>query len=649
MFTKAHISATSFSYLLGGSVLLLMGLGTALFAYYFHGMSLYPISFGFIILGIITLFMSVFFDINRTLNHKFYTLFILIFLLLLYFLLRLKLSRFDFGVGDASDYYVAGVCSVTYGQDIGFFLPLTASISALGYSMFGSAYAPLIHVLLYVASLPLGYFIMRKMSLNVGISLFMLFLFIINPLSIWFSKTSFTEPLWQLLLLIFVFLFYQITSKKSLKFTEIMALFLLLAFVPFLRGEGVLYYGLVFSLSFYHFWKFGQFKSAFILMLGLLVIAVSIHLTLGIREHYLLGWQFSRIVPHITKVQLMGILYGSAGFSLLLLSLSYFIKKGFSHIPLPLVITFLAILFKVLIATIFAQKRSLPLEDILFFNEYGIVLGNFGLTLTLLIGVGLLLLHFHALKGERIALLLVVMYAIFDLPFVMQGVTFYDPHELFLYWNRYYFSILMMVHLFGLGLVFQSWYTMGHFFIKDSLRRVMIMGIVILSIFAFSLNLKVVYIVATEAYLENSDKVFTWIYQKVGRNPLLVVYDDGIRYTRHNGVYDAKVFVSRMFTVRKINAKAWQKIKVSQYATPLLIDEKFTKMRYVLLLSSQKPRFSQKNLHQVAQTMIPISWREHYQAHPTQKKVLHGDVSLSKRNDLDLYITIYQTQQLRKI
>ncbi len=644
MFTKAHISATSFSYLLGGSVLLLIGLGTALYTYYFHGISLHPIAFGFIVLGIITLFMSVFFDIDRTLNNRFYSAFILGFLLLLYFLLRLKFSRFDFGVGDAADYYVAGVCSVTYGQDIGFFLPLTASISALGYSMFGSEYAPFIHVLLYVASLPVGYFIMRKMSLDVGVSLFMLFLFIINPLSIWFSKTSFTEPLWQLLLLIFVFLFYQITSKKSLKFTEIMGLFLLLALVPFLRGEGVLYYGLVFILSFYHFWRFGQLKSAFVLMLGLVVLAVSIHLTLGIREHYLLGWQFSRIIPHITEFQLMSILYGSAGFSLLLLSLSYFIKKGFSHIPLPLVITFLAILFKVLIATLFAQKKSLPFEDVLFLNEYGIVLGNFGLPLTLLIGVGLLLLHFYALKGERIALLLVVMYALFDLPFVMQGVTFYDPHELFLYWNRYYFSILMMVHLFGLGLVFQAWYTMSHFFIKDTLVRVMALGVVMLSLFAFSLNLKVGYIVSTEAYLENSDKVFTWIYQKVGRNPLLVVYDNGIRYERHNGVYDAKVFVSRMFSVRKINAKAWKKIKVSQYSSPLILDEKYSKIRYVLVLSSQKPSFSQDNLRKVAETMIPISWREHYQAQPTHKNVFQGDVSHSKRNALDLYMTIYTTQ-----
>jgi hypothetical protein len=644
MFTKAHISNTSFSYLLGGSLLLLIGLGTALFAYYFHGMSLHPIAFGFIVLGIITLFMSVFFDIDRAVNNKFYSILILGFLLLLYFVLRFKLSRFDFGVGDAADYYVAGVCSVTYGQDIGFFLPLTASISALGYSMFGSDYAPFIHVLLYVASLPVAYFIMRKMSLTICVSLFMLFLFIVNPLSIWFSKTSFTEPLWQLLLLIFVFLFYQITSKKSLKFTEIMGLFLLLGIVPFLRGEGVLYYGLVFILSFYHFWKFQHFKSAFVLMLGLMVLAMSIHLTLGIREHYLLGWQFSRIIPHITQLQLMSILYGSAGFSLLLLSLSYFIKKGFAHIPLPLVITFLAILFKVLIASLFAQKKSLPFEDILFFNEYGIVLGNFGLPLTLLIGVGLLLLHFHALKGERIALLLVVMYAIFDLPFVMQGVTFYDPHELFLYWNRYYFSILMMVHLFGLGLLLQAGYSIIHFFIKDMLVRVLTMGIVILSLLAFSFNLKVGYIVATEAYLENSDKVFTWIYQKVGRNPLLVVYDDGIRYERHNGVYDAKVFVSRMFSVRKINAKAWKKIKVSELSTPLILDEKSAKMRYVVVISSQKPKFTKSNLLKVADTMIPISWREHYQAQPTHKNILQGDVSHSKRNYLDLYISIYKTQ-----
>jgi len=629
--------------LLWGSLLVILGLATSLGAYYAYSMALRYVAFYLLLLGLLSLFLSMKQSIEIDVKIPYVPMVLTILMGVLYIALRTQLHRFDFGVGDASDYYIAGVCSVTYGQDIGFFLPLTAAISALGYSMFGVDYAPAINVMLYMITVPIGYHLLRRLELDVWVSVLMTFFMIINPLSIWFSKTSFSEPLWQLLLLVFTIIFYRISSKEKLVFTEIGSYFLLLSLVPFLRGEGVLYYGLVVFFALYHFWKYGNLKSALILMFGLFVIAGSIQLTLGIRAHYLLEWQFSRILPGITAIQLMSILYSIAGMMMVGMVLINLIKKSFLRIPLPLVVTLLAIAFKVAIAYVYAQKKTVPFMELLVFREYGLALGNFGLPLTVFIAIGLLLLHYKAILGERIALLMVVIYAIFYLPFIMQGVTFQDPHEVFLYWNRYYFSIFMMIHLFSLALVLQFMYEKSVKFIESSHYRAIGIVMVMITVSLFSLNLKVLNITSAEAYLENSHKVFSWIKQRVGRQSISVLYDDAIRYERHNGLYDAKVFTSRMFTVRKINAKGWQKVHVKQLESNIKLNKEMYQGRYLVCISSKKPKLKNKALTLVDQTMFPITWREHYRAQPQSKDEVLGDVGNSYKNELQLYITLYKT------
>jgi len=638
---KEIISLDSFL-LLWGSIFILLSLATSLTAYYTYNMTLRYVAFSLVVLGIWVLFVSVKQALQKELKSHTVALVITTAMGLLYFVLRMQLHRFDFGVGDASDYYIAGVCSVTYSQDIGFFLPLTASISALGYSVFGVTYAPFIDVLLYSATIPLGYFLLRQLGLNVWFSLLITLLIIINPLSIWFSKTSFSEPIWQLMLLLFAIIFHRIMGQEKLKITELLSYFLILGLVPFLRGEGALYYGLVTFLALYHFWKYGNLKSALILIFGLFVIAGSIHLSLGIREHYLLSWQFRRVIPNITAELLMMILYGMATTMVGILLLLNLLKKGFSYVPFALIITLFAVVFKVLIAYIYMSKKSVPFMELLVYREYGLALGNFGLPLTLLIGVGLLLLHYNAIKGEKLALLFVVMYAIFYLPFVMQGVTFQDPHEVFLYWSRYYFSIIMVIHLFSLGLVLQFVYEQSQRLIRSEIYRVIIISIVMVVVSILSFNLQVVKITVEEGYLENSYKVFSWLKQRVKNQSISVIYDDGIRYERHNGLYDAKVFTARMFTVVKINAKAWQKVNSKQLATNIKLKKEMYRGRYLVCISLTKPKLKNKALTLLDQTMLPISWREHYRAQPRLKEETLGDVSNSFKNELTLYLTLYK-------
>jgi len=224
----------------------------------------------------------------------------------------------------------------------------------------------------------------------------------------------------------------------------------------------------------------------------------------------------------------------------------------------------------------------------------------------------------------------------------MQGVTFHDPHEVFLYWSRYYFSIIMVIHLFSLGLVLQFVYEQSQRVINSSRDRVIVITIAMVIVSMLSLNLKVVKITVQEAYLENSYKVFTWLKQRVKNQPISVLYDDGIRYERHNGLYDAKVFTARMFTVVKINAKAWQKVNPKQLSTNIRLKKEMYRGRYLVCISSTKPTLKNKALTLVDQTMLPISWREHYRAQPRSKEETLGDISNSFKNELTLYLTLYK-------
>lgn len=624
-------------------VILLLGLAVALAAYYLYIVWLRHVAFSLLVGAIVTLFFAMKQDLDSQTKSSFLSFFLIVFLLCLYIGLRMALPRFDFSVGDASDYYLAGVCSVTYSQDIGFFLPLTASVSALGYTVFGIAYTPVINILLYAATIPLSYFLFRRLALSGFVAYFMALFLILTPLSIWFSKTSFSEPIWQLMLLSFSFVALYIFDKERPDLKAICALFLLLGLIPFLRGEAALFYGLVLFLGLYHLWMFKNILSSLFIVSSLSTLIMGIYLALGIRAHYLLGWQFSRVIPDITVSQLMNILYVAFTIAVVLVIVLGKLKQGFSRIKLPLIFTVLAVLFKVGIAYVYAIKKDGDFQDFFFMHEYGFMLGNFGFILSLFIIGGLLLLHYKAIKGDRLALILVIMYTIFYIPFVMQKVTFQDPHELFLYWNRYYFAILMIIHVFAFSLSLQFFYEQLQK-VLEKRYSIIVTVVVLVCLSWFSMNTKVQALVVSEAYLENSYKIFPWLVDRVGNKPISVVYDTSVEYRRHNGRYDLKVFVSRMFTVVKINAKSYQKATTEALNSNLVFEPTIEKSKYVLCLSSQQCNLENERLSLVDSIVFPISWREHYQAHPKDKKNVEGKIEDSIKNEVNLHVMLYKIQ-----
>jgi len=638
-----------------GILILLLGLVISQIVYYMPQVSILRYASYFLMLeGIVFLFIYMIDDTYKKTNSYLWTILLVMALVVLYFMQRHALHRFDFFIADASDYYLSGVNNIINGRDMGFFLPLTAAVSAIGFFIYGYDYGPLIMVMIYISSLPLLYFLFRKMGLNVMLSYLMLFFAMSAPLSIWFSKSTYSEAIWQVQLLLLAVITYRIATKENIGIVNFVSLCLMMVLVPFTRGEASLLYAVVIFLSLYHLWKFHNLKSALIIASSSLFLAMSVHYTLSLRAHYLLKWQYARIIPHITETQLMAILYGVSLLIFALIVLVYRFRKIFDRINFPKVVTLLSLLVKITISYIYYVKKgavshtllfknALGFKNFLIMNELGFAYDSFGLLITILIAIGLILLYFRAMQGNLVALIVVVLYSIFTLPFVMQSVSAKDIHEIFLYWGRYYFAIIMIVHIFGLALVVKSLYDFFGKIVLNTTYKYVLFAATIIGIVFFSMSAKLYTIVTQEAYLANSQKLMPWVSQRVGRKPIAIVYDDDIKYNlHHNRSYDAHILVYRTFPVAKINVKSYQKVKRSQLTPKLVYKPDISKDTFLLCLSKEVCHLDNTMLTSVDTLVIPISWREHYGILKKPEQIHHDNLTQSVTHAFTLHATLYK-------
>lgn len=641
-----------------GSLLFLSGLVLSQVAYYLPSIyMLRYLSFFLIIAGILPLFVNMYLDLKQETKSYIFSLSLIVFLLILYFIQRAELHRFDLFIADASDYYLAGVNAVNNYEDIGFFLPLTSAVSAVGFSIFSYEYGPLIIVIIYSLAIPLGYFIFRKLGLNPVLSFLMTLFLVSAPLGIWFSKSTYSEAIWQIQLLFTVVLSYLILDKEKISILVYISLCLLLIVAAFTRGEASLLYVVIIFLALYHFWKFSNLKSALMISSSLLFLAVAIHYAVGLRAHYLLKWQYSRIVSDINETQLMSILYGIAFFVFVLMFFINKFKKAYTQINLPLILTVLAILLKVSIAYAYNVKKTaiahtllfknaLGFENFLIMNELGFAYDNFGLLIIAFMAIGLILLHFKAMKGDTVSLILVIMYAIFTLPFVMQSANSKDIHEIFMYWGRYYFALIMLVHIFSFSLLVKLAYDSVSKFSDNIIYRYFLVFVTFAILVLFSMDSKIYNIVTKEAYLTNSQKLMPWVSSIVGKQAIAVVYDDEIIYKlHHNREYDAKILVYRSFPVAQIYVDSYQKVSKDDLDKNLEFMPDISGSKFLLCLSAEVCNLERETLTFVEDIMLPVSWREHYGIDYSDKKIHAGVLSKSIQNSFNLHATLYKIKK----
>jgi hypothetical protein len=638
-----------------GILIFLLGLIISQVGYYIPYIpTLQYLSFSSLVFALLVLFSTMIKDIKQELNSYLLASFLTLFIVSLYFLQRQELHRFDFFIADASDYYLAGVNAVLNGGDQGFFMPMTSAVSAVGFSIFGYENGPLIIVIIYAAVIPLSYFIFRYLKLNTILSYTMVIFTISAPVSIWFSKSTYSESIWQIELLLFIILVYSFLQHEKIKTIDYLSFLLLLILVSFTRGEASLLYGVIIFLFLIYFWKYHNIKITFLLAISSVMLALSIHYTIALRTHYLLKWQYARIIPEVTEFKLMVALYSVSFMLIIFLFILNSFKLSFFKMKFPIIITFLAIIIKITIAYIYSIKKAaiahtllfknaLGFSNFLIMNELGFAYDNFGLLLTILIAIGLIFLHISAIKGHMTALIILIIYVIFSLPFVMQSVSAKDIHEIFLYWHRYYFSIIIMVHIFGLGLLLKFIYDfMGKIIINTQYKYLFLL-IMIFSVVFFSMDSKMYTIVTQEAYLKNSQKLMPWLKKRIGRQPLAIVYDEEIKYKlHHNREYDAKILTYRTFPIERINTKSYQKVAETKLNSTLIFNPKISKCRFLLCLSKEKCELANNKLLYVDTLVLPIAWREHYGIHSKDKKIHHNKLTESIQNKFTLHATLYK-------
>jgi len=627
-----------------GIGLVVISLALSLSAYYMYNHTLRLLTLGAILFSLILLFSAMIKDLKTELKVPWLVWIFIVLLLSIYFIERMELPRFDFMIGDASDYFAAGMCSVTNSQDIGYILPLSATITAVGYDIFGLEYALLSHVIFYAISIPLFYFLFRGLKLTPFISFLMSWFLIFIPLSLWYAKSTFSETSWQILLFIFVVYAYKILQQKYIPLYNIIVLYILLFLAPMLRIDGVFYYGLLLFLAFYHFWKFGFLKSSLLIGIGVFVVAFSTQITLVLRPHYMITRQFSRVIPNATEERVVIFLYSFALIIMAMVLLLYFVRKWYVKINFPMIIVLLTIPTKMIIAYLYAIKKNMNFMDMFMINEYDLLVGNFGIPIAILAILGILILYRQALKGDTISLLLIVIYTIFYIPYAMQAFTFYDTHAYLFYWNRYYFSVFMIIHLFSFSLMIKFLYKMIR---KYTTGNAYIISTLLFSFIIFiSININLYRVVSNEGYLQNSEKLYTWVKKRIGANKMSLVTENSYIYMQNKGGSQKFGYlIGRMFSLYGINSKHDATTSKENLLAGYSYNPSKEKRKFVLCVSRLECNLINKNLFMIDKIVLPLEWREHFEVPKNLNKiknVYHSDLSKSKVNHIDMHVSLYK-------
>ena len=232
--------------------------------------------------------------------------------------LRVNISDFSLFVGDASAYTWDAVLAVEQGLDKGFFLPLSSAVASIGYTWFGLEYVSFGNILTAIFSSYLIYRIVKNLTENKAVSFGAAVMLLLHPLSIWFSKTSFSETGWQCIVLCCL-LAVQGLRRDQFRF-GVITLALLLALSGFSRGTAPFLYITV--LAGVMLLDDISLRDRVIASLGLsIVFLTSLAGTLYIREPYLIGWQYTRVMEEITSLGVVSIVSGLSVISIVAISL----------------------------------------------------------------------------------------------------------------------------------------------------------------------------------------------------------------------------------------------------------------------------------------------------------------------------------------
>jgi len=611
----------------------------ATLAYFYYANVWYLFAIAALLTADMMLYIALWHSLKKTYGSAVATL-LSVSVWVLFWLLRWHLHRFDFYIGDASDYYSAGIYAAKLHQDIGFFMPLSSAWSGVGFRLFGLDHLMYIYLLLHAAAPPILYYVARYMRMGATIALAVMMLLTLLPLDIWLSKSSYSDPIWFVAILAISVPLLRLTTKTKPFFGDYLAIGSLLISLPWLRGESVLLLGLIGMVAWWRNIRFCDYKSAMILSILMALSIAMIITTTFKRTVYLLAWQYARLFPHITSETLLYILGSMLVGSMLIAQ--FLASAKLRHAPFVSFMMLLVVATRILIPTLYGlHDDGISVLDSLLGNEMSFVLGNFSIVGTLLVYGGLLRLAYRGLHGDIKALIVWLGYLLFYLPFMIQKCSFIDAHAFFLYWSRYYLADLAAFHLLAIGVALDL--VLRYMPPKRGWRLGLLFSLLIAIV-----PYRAYPIVITEAHHPQSHQIYRWLKQKVQRFRLNVLYDANILYEQnrgHAGCYDIKHMMKHNTLLFEMDTSLWQAVSMDHFDRALLMYPNLLEGNYLLTVTRAAIPLYHPRLMQVASFRMSLQWREHRSVRAEKEGKPPVALYNSIVHDMPLLFTLYRIKQ----
>lgn len=507
------------------------------------------------------------------------------FLLVCAFLARLNLSEFSLEVGDAAAYTWSGVSFVDSAHHgPGFFPPMTAAVAALAYTFLDLSHLALPTVFFALLAGMGMYFFWKDYSGSQLIATLSLILLLFHPLSVWFSKTTYSETIWQATMVFSVFFAARLKEKQF--YPTVILLSILLALTNFIRGDApFLFFALLVIVS-----SASDLTSRQRVFAGLYLtipFLVTLFVMLQIRADYLIGWQYSKV---ISTIQPYHILLGAGAASAGCIFFGYALHKWFSRIPPLRFLLFAFLCMKIGMAYIFSGKAA----DHLLFTELSHLQDNFGRIGTLFVGLGFLIAAKKAWDGDSTSALILSVYCFLCAPFALQNVASDRAHEMYLYWSRYYFSSIFVVHFLLILLA-------AHTGFKKIPAKFRPAGAIALTVILLStINPKVLAYTIKESYLGGSSEMVQYISDSAATVPTLLISNKATVYAN----FDSG------FLLRRIQGMQNQIIQMKSVSINELLEANGTQIssgseKQVISVNLE---LKQENLKLIGERAFPIQW-----------------------------------------
>lgn len=444
-------------------------------------------------------------------------------LVLVAIVLRANVSDFSLFVGDASAYTWDAVLAIEEGVDRGFFLPLSSAVAAVGYAWFGLEYVAFGNIFTAVFSSFLLYRIVINLTSSKTISFAAAAMLVLHPLSIWFSKTAFSETGWQCIVLACL-LAVQGLRREQFRF-GIIALGLLLALSAFSRGTAPFLFttvlvGVLLTDAI-------PLRNRIVASLALsAVFLTSLATALYIREPYLIGWQYARVMESITSFGVVSVVAGVT--VAVIMGVALFTKRiG----RLAAMAAMLVGLIGVKVASAVALSEATRMDDLLVRNELSLAIANFGVQGVAFALIGMLAMLNAAMRGNIAFLVVIAGYCLSTVPFNLVDLPAESAHEVVFYWSRYFYSDMFVYYVVAIvtGLSATVRWLLGLTPLRIRVSGSVIHGIGILLVFT-GINWNAVLYASQTGYLDGSSQLMEFVRDTVKGRDAVVLADSKLRY-----------------------------------------------------------------------------------------------------------------------